>query len=215
MIFHSYVSLPEGSLTTQIDFYHLSASWIVDIMSQITQSVLASLATLASAAHLSLLKTSLQAGWKGFGRSRLGETRWYMHRRTELICEEEALPSPTVLHSLRTNTTITKTDLNLYLIELALVTGYLGVLGDLNHSNPFVRQTLLTWVREMVQNYSALAAGSIAQSTWSPNLGLWPLCSACRVMIWWWFRRRFRRFAAGHSHLPGPGLSPRGTGQIS
>ena len=66
--------------------------------------------------------------------------------------------SPTVLHSLRINTTVTKTDLNLYLIELALVTGYLGVLGDLNHSNPFVRRTLLTWVREMVQNYSALAA---------------------------------------------------------
>eukprot|EP00913_Durusdinium_trenchii_P025668 g24091.t1 len=33
-------------------------------------------------------------------------------------------------------------------------TGYLGVLGDLNHSNPFVRQTLLKWVHEMVQNYS-------------------------------------------------------------
>ena len=79
-----------------------------------------------------------------------------MHRRTELIWEEEALPTPTVLHSLRTNT-VTKTVLNLYLIELALVTGYLGVLGDLNHSNPFVRRTLLTWVREMVQNYSALA----------------------------------------------------------
>eukprot|EP00434_Breviolum_minutum_P017063 symbB.v1.2.015054.t1/scaffold1112.1/size147309/12 len=35
-----------------------------------------------------------------------------------------------------------------------IATGYLGVLGDLNHSNPFVRQTLLKWVREMVQNYS-------------------------------------------------------------
>ena len=50
----------------------------------------------------------------------------------------------------------------MYLIELidviALITGYLGVLGDLNHSNPFVRQTLLTWVREMVQNYSSLVA---------------------------------------------------------
>eukprot|EP00435_Cladocopium_sp_Y103_P015491 s792_g3.t2 len=40
------------------------------------------------------------------------------------------------------------------LIAEEFTTGYLGVLGDLNHSNPFVRQTLLTWVREMVQNYS-------------------------------------------------------------
>ncbi|CAJ1357538.1 unnamed protein product [Effrenium voratum] len=38
--------------------------------------------------------------------------------------------------------------------EKDLSTGYLGVMGDLNHSHPFVRQTLLRWVKEMVQNYS-------------------------------------------------------------
>lgn len=44
------------------------------------------------------------------------------------------------------------------LIAEDFTTGYLGVLGDLNHSNPFVRRTLLTWVREMVQNYRGLDA---------------------------------------------------------
>lgn len=45
-------------------------------------------------------------------------------------------------------------------------TGYLGVLGDLNHSNPFVRQTLLKWVREMVQNYSTSAASGRGPAAW-------------------------------------------------
>ena len=113
-------------------------------------------------------------------------------------------------------------------------TGYLGVLGDLNHSNPFVRQTLVKWVREMVQNYSTLAARRGCLRAEQGDVMSEPafLCKMIKMIkAYFGFRvflavdflrgstshktvrlMRFRRLAAGHCHLPRKRLFARGTG---